>query len=97
MGVKFGREYADIIDEMTEAVVQIEDIYSFFEMPEQDWQEMNAEEQRECIRTMADDLFYGLGADPVMEIGSGMVSYDKSKHILKVAQDDKVISIIRLT
>ncbi|WP_248927647.1 hypothetical protein [Paenibacillus hamazuiensis] len=97
MGVKFGREYSEIVDELSAAIVQIGGVYTFFEMEADDWQAMGKDEQRECIRTMADDLFYGLGADPVMDIGTGSVSYDKNKHILKVNDGEGTVTVIRLT
>ena len=37
---------------------------------------MEEDEQEECLRTLADDIFYGLGSAPVMHVGAGSVRHD---------------------
>ena len=96
MGVKFAREYEDIILELTGALEQLEDSYTFLDMDEQDWAGLAPEEQKECLRTLADDVFYGLGTEPVMELGQGTLSYEVDKHIIKLDYPNTVIKIIRL-
>ncbi len=96
MGIKYGREYAEIIGELASALAQIDQMYTFFEMPEQIWLGMNADDRKECIRTMADDIFYGLGVEPMLRVGCGTVSHDAEKHVLKVSDGDRLVSIIYL-
>lgn len=62
MGVKFNREYQDIIDEMIPAIASIEDCHMFFDMTLEEWSALEDQEKVECMRTLADDLFYGLGS-----------------------------------
>ncbi|MBC8080692.1 MAG: hypothetical protein H7X86_10130 [Gorillibacterium sp.] len=96
MGVKFAREYEDIIAELTGALEQVEDCYTFFDMEAQDWAGLEPEERKECLRTLADDVFYGLGTEPEMELGQGILSYEADKHIVTVAYPNAVTRIVRL-
>lgn len=96
MGVRHGREYADILKELTAAVSEIEDSYTFFEMEPEEWNELPAEERHEVMEALADDVFFGLGANPVIEVGTGVIGYNNKHHIIEVAQGDNVIQIIRL-
>ncbi|MFD2673437.1 hypothetical protein [Marinicrinis sediminis] len=95
MGVKFGREYSDIHQELADAIRQVEGFYAFFEMERTDWEAQTEQEQAELAGTLADDLFYALGEDPVIEIGEGKLVYDRSKHVICVEQQDTV-QIVRL-
>lgn len=97
MGVKFGRDYSVIIAELTEAIRQIRDVYACFEMAEDDWRALAAAEQSECIRTLADDIFYGLGAGPDMQVGCGTISHDKERHLLTVRDGAALITVVHLT
>ncbi|MCL6458818.1 MAG: hypothetical protein K6T85_12495 [Gorillibacterium sp.] len=96
MGVKFAREYEDIIAELTKALEQLEPCYTLLDMEEQDWLGLAPEEQQECLRTLADDVFYGLGTEAVMELGQDVLSYEPDKHIIKVAYSNGVTQIVRL-
>jgi hypothetical protein len=96
MGVKFGREYEDIMQELSGALVRMDKVNDSFEMSFEDWEQLEEEERLECIRTLADDLFYALGADPVMYIGGGKVMYDREHHIIKLAITDKEVQLIYL-
>jgi hypothetical protein len=97
MGVRFGREYNDIIKDLTTAIREVERFYEFFDMDDDAWNRLNEEEQAECVRTLADDVFYGLGTEPTMDIGQGIVHYDISKHVITVNDGDKCVSIVYLT
>ncbi|MFK7694940.1 hypothetical protein [Paenibacillus sp. HJGM_3] len=97
MGVKFGREYEDIIEELSGALGRLDNVYDSLEMAEEEWGQLEEEERLACIRTLADDLFYALGSDPVMTVGSGRISYDREHHILKLAITDKEVQLIYLT
>lgn len=96
MGVKYGREYEDIIEELSAAIGEVERIHDFFDMSDKDWDELDAAERQACIRTLADDVFYGLGADPVIELGSGAVRHDREGHRLLVSQGEREIAVVRL-
>jgi hypothetical protein len=96
MGVKFGREYTDIIHDFTRAMRDIDGINEFFEMNADEWSQLEQNEQYECIQTMADDVFYGLGAEPSVQVGQGTVVYDKSNHIIKVFSGENVVHVVNL-
>lgn len=96
MGVKFNREYKDIVQDLAIAIRAIRDGYEAFEMTAEDWDAQDEAEQAECMRTLADDIFYGLGTTPAMAIGSGKIEYDAANHIIKVHSDDKVVHVVQL-
>jgi len=96
MGVKFAREYEDIHKELADAVSGIEDVYAFFEMTPEEWNELQDEERGECIRTLTDDVFYALGSDPKLEIGSGSVRYDAVRHMIKVSVKNGPVTMVKL-
>ncbi|RXZ79972.1 hypothetical protein EBB07_20660 [Paenibacillaceae bacterium] len=97
MGVRHGREYRDILKDLTEAVGAIGSSYSFFEMSEEEWGELGVEERSEVMEALADDVFYGLGVEPVIQVGQGTVTYHQKFHIIEVAVDGKEVRIVRLT
>ena len=96
MGVRHAREYADILKDLTAAVAEIEGSFTFFEMEPEEWAELPAEDRQEVMEALADDVFFGLGEDPVIEVGNGVITYNSKYHIIEVSQDDKVTQIIRL-
>jgi hypothetical protein len=96
MGIKFGREYEDIIGDFTEALLSIEECYTFLEMTADEWSELELEERREYTQTLADDLFYGLGSDPRIRVGSCTLSHDKDKHVIVIYHEEKLINVIYL-
>ena len=96
MGVKFNREYADIVNDLVEAIITIDDAYEAFEMEREEWLSLDDGEKRECVRTLADDLFYGLGEDPRLEVGSGKVEYDRQHHVIKISAVPQVVRIVKL-
>jgi hypothetical protein len=97
MGVRFGRDYNEILKDLTAAICEVERFYEFFSMDDDAWSQLCEEEQGECVRTLADDLFYGLGTEPTMYIGRGVVHYDISKHVITVNDGEKCVSIVYLT
>ncbi|WP_169090202.1 hypothetical protein [Paenibacillus sp. PL91] len=96
MGVRHAREYADILKDLTTAVAEIEGSYTFFEMEPAEWAVLPTEDRLEVMEALADDVFFGLGEDPVIEVGSGVITYNSKHHIIEVSHDDKVTQIIRL-
>lgn len=96
MGVKFAREYSDIVYDLGQALKRIDHFYVFFHMEEEDWQGMDEQEQEECVKTFADDVFYALGNDHRMDIGVGHVHYVRKKHIITVRDGDNVVTVVKL-
>ncbi|MGN7361039.1 hypothetical protein ACTHPF_27130 [Paenibacillus sp. SAF-054] len=96
MGVKHGREYDEILKELTSAVGEIPDSYLFFEMEGSEWQLLSPEEKREVHEALAEDLFYGLGTEPVIEVGSGVVMYDKEHHRINLLIGDEELTVVPL-
>ncbi|GKU76989.1 hypothetical protein [Paenibacillus sp. L3-i20] len=96
MGVRHAREYADILKELTSAVGEIEGSFTFFEMEQEEWDVLPPEDRHEVMEALADDVFFGLGEDPVIEVGQGVVTYNSKHHVIEVSQGDNVIQIIRL-
>lgn len=72
-------------------------MYTVFEMTAEEWTAMESEEQSEVARTLADDIFYGLGAEPELAIGCGTISYDKERHILTVRDESSLVTVVHLT
>lgn len=96
MGIKFGREYSDIINDFTDALTGIGECYTFLEMSAEDWEEMNVSERQECMKTLADDLFYGLGAQTQMSIGDCLVTHDPKRHVIRIDHGDTFTRVIHL-
>lgn len=96
MGVKFNREYKEIVHDLAAAIGRIENSYEAFEMTAEEWNAQEAPEQAECMRTLADDVFYGLGTSPSLEVGSGKIEYDAGNHLIKVRTQDNVVHLIKL-
>lgn len=96
MGVKYIRKYSDILNDMSKEISQIEQIYEFFEMKPEAWNEMSDIEKQECIKTMCDDIFYALGNDPAISIGNGTIRYVKAKSVLEVYNNDVLSGSITL-
>lgn len=96
MGIEFKREYDSIITDLMAAVQKIEDFYEFFEMDQEDWKALGKEEQIDCIRAMSNDVFYGLGGQPVLPVGSGAAVYDRKKGCIKVFDGGKCTHVIWL-
>ncbi len=84
MGVKFVREYENIISDLSEVLIGINDIYTFFEMPEESWKYTSKEKKKKYIETLSDDLFFGLGAEKEIELGLGKIIYNDKNDKLEV-------------
>ncbi|MBG9732745.1 hypothetical protein [Paenibacillus alvei] len=96
MGVSFGRPYQDILEELTNAIGLIPDGYTFFEMTEGDWAELGQAERKEVLEALADDVFYGLGEDRLLFIGSGSVQYDPQFHTIEIVVESDTVATISL-
>ncbi|AJS60777.1 hypothetical protein [Paenibacillus sp. IHBB 10380] len=96
MGVKHGRNYDDILREFTTAVGQITDCYEFFEMEQGEWEQLPEEGKKEVLEALAEDLFYGLGTDSMIKVGSGVVIYDRDIHRINVLIGEEEITFVSL-
>jgi hypothetical protein len=96
MGVKHGREYSDILNDLVRALGQLTRIHEFFDMKASDWVALEPSEQEDCLQTLADDIFYGLDSDPVMEVGDGVIRHDPENHVIRVHNGENVISLVYL-
>jgi hypothetical protein len=96
MGVKHGREYSDIIADLVRSIGQLSRIHEFFDMEASDWLALELSEKEDCLQTLADDIFYGLDSNPVMEVGDGVIRHDPESHVIRVHNGDNVISLIYL-
>ena len=84
------------MNELIDAIGEVEDCYELLEIEETEWMKVSEEERRECLKTLADDVFFGLGSEPKMQLGQGYVIYDSHKHTIQIKYSDKVIRVINL-
>ncbi len=96
MGVKFARDYEDIVSDMSHAVPNIDNFYQFFHMEKEQWERLTEEEQKECTRTLCDDLIFALGSRPSIQVEGGRVAYERKKNVITVHNGGNVIAIINL-
>lgn len=96
MGVKHGRDYGEILIEFTEAVGRIPDSYVFFEMEPGDWNRLGEEERAEVHEALAEDLFYALGTEPVITVGSGVVMHDRLNHRIHILIGEEELAFVAL-
>ncbi|PZD96421.1 hypothetical protein DNH61_07895 [Paenibacillus sambharensis] len=96
MGVRHAREYKEILEDLTEAVGGIEDSYTFFDMTAEEWEGLGPAERAEVLEALADDVFYGLGEESTIAVGSGHVTYHPKRHIIEVSVDGTEIRLVRL-
>ncbi|UVI30417.1 hypothetical protein [Paenibacillus spongiae] len=96
MGVKHAREYKDILEELKEAIGSIDDGYRFFDMESDEWEALAEPERMDVMEALADDVFYGLGVEPIIKVGGGMVAYRQKHHCIEVSVDGRESRIIRL-
>jgi hypothetical protein len=96
MGVKFNRQYEEIIEELTDALLDIEGCHEFFEMEEDEWIGMKPRQRRELLRTLSDDLFYGLGTESFIELGDSMLTWHRQNHTITVSYPAKPLRTVQL-
>ena len=96
MGVRHGRDYEQILTDLIQAVSRIPDSYTFFEMEADEWQQLDESAQQEVHEALAEDVFYALGTEPVLTIGSGVVMHDSTQHRIHFLIGEQEISSISL-
>ncbi|MFS1511194.1 hypothetical protein VQL36_01970 [Chengkuizengella sp. SCS-71B] len=52
-------------------------------------------QQKECLKTLTDDVFYALGSNSQISLGQGAITYEKSKHRIKI-EVDNIINVVSL-
>lgn len=96
MGVKHGREYEDILTDLTTALDLIPDCYLFFQMPPEEWAGLQPNERREVQEALAEDLFYALGSEPSIQVGSGVVIYAADTHRIDILIGETEMTFVPL-
>lgn len=96
MGVKYGREYSDIVQDLMSGLHKIEDFYSVLGMDEDSWNTLDKPAQLLCLQTLADDVIFALGNSPKFNIGEGNIKYDEINHLLIINNKGEDVQSIRL-
>ncbi|GGJ31490.1 hypothetical protein [Paenibacillus hunanensis] len=96
MGVKHGRDYEGILNDLTKALDMIPDGYLFFQMSAEEWEGLNPEERREVQEALAEDLFYALGSEPTIQVGSGVVIYAADTHRIDILIGETEMTFVSL-
>lgn len=96
MGVKHGRDYEYILKDLTAAIGRIQDSYLFFEMEPLEWEALDQEAKHEVLEALAEDLFFGLGSEPVIEVGSAVVIHDAETHRINFLIGDEELTSVSL-
>lgn len=96
MAVAFTRPYKEILLDMVALLAQIKDSYTSLEIEAADWTAMSQEEQSEVLEALADDLFYGMGQEAILFVGSGSVRYDREFHLIEISDENNVLGNVGL-
>lgn len=96
MSLKFSREYKRIIEEIADCLLNIKEIYSFLGMEKSTWEELEDEDKIEFTKTLADDIFYALGQEPIVEIGDDKIEYSKEKSEIYIISKNSIIKTVKL-
>jgi hypothetical protein len=96
VGVRFNRDYPDILADLSGVLAQLPASAEFVEMNQADWLKLSPKTRREMAETIADDIFYALGDEAKIEIGDLTIEYDASLHRIFVHTLDGKAHIIKL-
>ncbi|TBL72665.1 hypothetical protein [Paenibacillus thalictri] len=96
MGVRYAREYSDIIADLSEALSSVRGCYELLDMGREDWEAMELTERSECLRTLADDVFYGLGSGGAIRHSGSAIRHDRNRHIIVVSSGTNVVTVVFL-
>ncbi|NLP46966.1 MAG: hypothetical protein GX347_08020 [Epulopiscium sp.] len=96
MGVKYGREYKDIIYDLQNALTKIVGIHSFFDMTDEEWNILSKKQRMNCLQTLADDIFFGLGEESIISIHNTKIIYYSDQHIIVVQNPNEINYVISL-
>ena len=84
MGLKYTKEYTSILNELTTALENMENLYEHLEMTLEDWQPLTKQEQLEILNTLSDDIFYALGIENKYIIGNQVIKYNEESKSLDI-------------
>lgn len=96
MSIRYTRDYAKILDDLSLAISTVPQFYETFEMDDGEWSGLADKEKAVCLRTLADDVFYALGSLNATEIGSGLAEYDSGRGIIKVTASTQLVHVVAL-
>lgn len=80
-----------------DAIKHLDRYYEFLGMDHGDWNGLDTGEQSECLKTMSHDIIYGLGGEPVIQVGQGTVHYEPGQAQIRVFDGEKCVHVIRLS
>jgi len=96
MSIKYSRDYDKILDDLSRAIATIPQFYEAFEMDTETWTELDEDDKNVCLRTLADDVFYMLGAEPSASVSTGTAEYDPGHGIIKITADPGLVHVVAL-
>lgn len=96
MSIPYTRDYDKILDDLSRAISSIPQFYETFEMNAVEWTELSQNEKDICLRTLADDVFYVLGADPSTPVGPGLAQYDAGHGVIKITAGPQLTHVVSL-
>jgi len=96
MSIKYTRDYDLILDDLSRAIATIPGFYEMFEMNSADWTELSEDDKNICLRTLADDVFYVLGAESSASVSSGLAEYDPGHGVIKITADPGLVHVVSL-
>ena len=96
MGIKYLRKYSDIEEELTLGIMEIDKFYDIFEISTEEWQSLSEIEKKECAKTLADDIFYGLGEETHHNLGAASINYIQRDNLIKILYENLDIKVISL-
>lgn len=96
MGVKYYRDYDEILQDFAGAISGVDGFYELIGMEAEDWGDLQEKEQAGCVETMADDLFFALGETNPIHLGKGSIMYDEEHRVIKVYCGENMVRIINL-
>ena len=84
MGLKYTKEYALIINELTRALEDFENLHQLFQMDLADWKMLSKKQQIEILNTLSDDIFYALGSENEYIIENQKIKYNEKNKSLDI-------------
>jgi len=96
MAVRYKRQYSLIIQDLVEALKHLEGYYRLIGFDDKGWNRLDEEQQYECLKTMSHDIIYGLGGEPIMQVGRGTISYDEEQAQIRISDGQKCVHVIML-
>lgn len=96
MGLKYTKEYTLIIDELTRALEDFENLHELFEMNLTDWKLLSKTQQIEILNTLSDDIFYALGSKNEYIIENQKIKYNIENKSLDIFINEQLKHCISL-